>query len=352
MHVGTTPAPGEPRSQPLPGEERLVPELVALTPVPAADDAAGAAAGERPGLSARTSALEAGRRLLQDELARWSAHRSAVLAGGDREALHRLRVSGRRLIAVLRSLECAPLRQALPLRRRLTGLVRVCGAARDLDVQRAEIEALRPEPAAPELQPLLAKLDRRREREQARLQKVLAAPRAARLFAALDALAQPLPAEPSSRPLACVAEELLTQRYKRLRRAARRVDRQPSREHCHALRLEAKKLRYLSELLVPLYGRPLRRYLERLQELQTLLGRINDSHHAIATLELEAGHAGRVLPAAVVFAMGRAAGQHQARLRAAGEHVAVACRRTSGRRWRRLRAEAGAVNSAVPMPAI
>jgi len=292
------------------------------------------------------TAAFAGQLLLRRELAQWRSWRSAVLEGTEPEALHQLRVSGRRLIGVLRVLEAAALPGALALRRRMKSLVSACGAARDLDVRLGEIEVLSRDAATRDVAPLLARLARQRERAQRRLRRTLTAPGAERLLVRLDALACAPLTRRVSRPLVVVAEELLGQCQRRMRRSLRRVGQESTAQHCHELRLATKRLRYLCEPLEPLYGVPLRRYLTRLQQLQTLLGRINDAHHAIGTLESEARHAGRGLPAAVGFAMGRAAGQHQAQLLAARDRLAPACRRVDGRRWRRLRAHLRAMSRA------
>jgi CHAD domain-containing protein len=341
------PATTEPPLAPTP-VERLTAIREDSSPPPVALPESGPAAdAEPPQFDAATSAVAAGQLLLRRELAQWRSCRAAVLEGTDREALHRLRVSGRRLIAALRILERAPLRGALALRRKLTALVRSCGVARDLDVQLGELETLAQETASHDLLPLLADLTRQREREQRRLRRGLVAARAQRVFIELDTLAVLVPQRPAARPLATVAEDLLKRRQRQLQRAARRVARQSSAEHCHALRLETKKLRYLCEPFATLYGEPLRRYLVRLQQLQALLGRINDCHHAISTLEGQVRRAGGDLPATALFAMGRAAEQQQARLLASTGRLRAACRRANGRRWRRLRSRAGKLSQAV-----
>lgn len=54
-------------------------------------------------------------------------------------------------------------------------------------------------------------------------------------------------------------------------------------EAMHEFRLEAKRFRYTLELMLPLYGTGLAQRLESLQEVQTLLGDLND---CVATHEL------------------------------------------------------------------
>jgi len=290
-----------------------------------------------PALGPGMPANLAGQLLLRQQLSAWRGLLPAVRAGEDAEALHQLRVTGRRMIAVLRVLEAAPVAGALGLRRRVQALVRGCGAARDLDVQLAEIAAAFDPGAAAQFAVLRERLERRRRQARARMLRLLDGPRATALLAALDRLAEAPPRSRRPRTIAVAARELIRRRYRRARRAARQLGSEPSLDNCHALRLEAKKLRYVAECFDALYGEPLGQYLRRLQRLQTLLGRVNDARHAIHTLETEAGRARRGLSPAALFAMGRAAERQQARLQDARERAGAQLGRLSGRRWRRLR---------------
>jgi CHAD domain-containing protein len=78
------------------------------------------------------------------------------------------------------------------------------------------------------------------------------------------------------RPLIALAEELLRKRHRKLLRIAHGlVDPRP--EELHALRIEAKKLRYTAEFFARLYsGKNTKRYLTALAEIQDILGIIND----------------------------------------------------------------------------
>jgi CHAD domain-containing protein len=254
----------------------------------------------------------------------------------DPEALHRLRVSGRRLIAALRLSEATALGGALGLRRRLQSLLGRLGAARDLDVQRTELEAVRKSLTGAELDPAIAELSAQRAARQRQLRRLLDSPQKQRLFAALDTLSTRTPARQRRTPIAVVAPTLLRHRYRRLRRAARLAIAQGAVEDCHQLRLEAKKLRYIAEPLVALYGEPLQRFLGRLQKLQTVLGRMNDAHHAVLSFERMA-HRRRRLPVAAVFAMGRAAERQHRDLNESPKAIGDAWQRVRGKAWRRLR---------------
>ncbi len=73
------------------------------------------------------------------------------------------------------------------------------------------------------------------------------------------------------------ARELLRKRHRKLVKAAEGFD-AASPERLHALRIEAKKLRYAAEFLAPLFpARATRRYLGALKPLQDILGAANDA---------------------------------------------------------------------------
>jgi CHAD domain-containing protein len=292
------------------------------------------------------SAITVGQQLLRAQLATWRALEPAVRAGRDPEALHQLRVAGRRLIAVLRILEAAPLSGALRLRRRVQALVRRSSAARDLDVQSLELRSVERSTAGQEPLPLLGRLARQRAVKQVALVRLLDTAHTAQLFAALHALAEAPPPRRRVQSAAAAAEASIRRRYRRTRQAARLVAQDASIVHCHRLRLEAKKLRYVAEPFATLYGEPLERFVRRLQQLQSLLGCINDAAHAIHTLESEGRRRRRGVPASVAFAMGRMAEQQQARLLAARKRLPSAWSRIGGKRWRQLRARMDEVRAA------
>jgi triphosphatase len=286
-------------------------------------------------ISPDMGAVAAGQTLLRRQLAAWRAIEPAVRLGEDPEALHQLRVTGRRLIEALRLLQESRLGGALRLRRRFQAFLRRSGPARDLDVQMTEFEAVNVSTPDRALQPLLDKLARRRKREHAALLRWLDSPRSKQLFAALDALTSAPPPRQRVPTVAAAADRVIRRRYRNARRAAQLVAPDASVTRCHELRLAAKKLRYAAEPFTALYGDPLRRFLQRLQRVQSLLGRINDAHHAIGSLESQKQRRG--LPAGAVFAMGRMAEQQQARLVRGREEMSRVWRRAGGKRWRQLR---------------
>lgn len=79
------------------------------------------------------------------------------------------------------------------------------------------------------------------------------------------------------RPLVDLARELLGKRHRKLVKSAHGLD-DPRPEELHALRIEAKKLRYTSEFFVRLFpGKAARSYVHALAQIQDILGTINDA---------------------------------------------------------------------------
>jgi CHAD domain-containing protein len=281
-------------------------------------------------------AVSVGQALLRQQLDSWREIEPAVRLGDDAEALHQLRVTGRRIVAMLRLLEAVPVGGARSLRRRVQALLRRTGTLRDLDVQRIELDALNATLTQRELQPLVEQVGRLRMKQQQSMVGLLDSPRVRQLFAALETVATATPARGARIPIATVARRQIRRHYRRVRQQALSLADRASVEQCHQLRLETKKLRYLAEPFAAFYGEPMRQFLRRLRRLQSLLGRINDSHHAIASLEVQIAQRRR-LPPAALYAMGRMAAQHQHRIEEASGGLSRAWRRCSGKVWRRLR---------------
>jgi CHAD domain-containing protein len=246
-----------------------------------------------------------------------------------------LRVAGRRLIAILRLMEAiAPVRAAAT-RMRLQALLRRVGAARDLDVQIAELGELMHSDDGKCLAPLADTLSQRRARQQQRVVRMLDSLRTTQLLVTLQRLAADSKPQRNPRTIAAVADEVVNKRFRRLYAAAQQVGQAATADNCHTMRLHAKKLRYVAEPLQPLYGAPLRRFLRTLARLQTTLGRLNDAHHAVGSLQAQS-RMRRLTPEAI-FAMGRMAEQQQQCLNEALEELPKSWRRAGGRRWRRFR---------------
>jgi CHAD domain-containing protein len=208
-----------------------------------------------------------------------------VRRSGDPSELHALRTAVRRVRVLLSETRELPGRGARArLEARLRRLTRASGALRDLDVLAAG------RPRAPGLGALRAVLARRRERERARFLRVLARPELT------HALAPAVAAPDDVRPGAALAG-LAARRARRRRRwlCARGapLDAQAPAEELHELRIQARKLRHLLEVLEGAFpARARSAWLERVSRLQRCLGQLHDAH--VAAREL--GRAARALP--------------------------------------------------------
>ena len=288
-----------------------------------------------PHINLNASTWQVGQALLQQQLPIWRRLEPAARLGEDPEALHDLRVAGRRLIAALRILEAAPLARARAMRRQLRLLLRATSPVRDADVLSALLRTGAVEAQREWLSPLLSRLERQRARAQRALVRRLDGRRAQQLLAALDRLCTaPGPRRPNG--ATPVLAELLRRHYRRLRRAARLAVAEGSAQNLHQLRLEAKKVRYLAESVAGSYGAPMRRFLSRLQRLQSLLGDLNDAYHVQECLQSQAQLQQR-LDGATMFAMGRATERLEQHRREAVGAVERAWRRVSGKTWQRVK---------------
>ena len=260
-----------------------------------------------------------GAAVLRDALARGvaglQADRTAALAG-DAEAVHRMRITLRRMRAALRAfrplLPGEPLDHARPSAweahtrpapraravaglaardARLRALGNALGPARDWDVFLEEtlVAAARDLPP-PLIASLRAAAASRRGAAYAALSRRLDDPaRLAGLGVYLGSWADRLDRgafPPLEAPITTVAPALLRRMARQVRRRARGIE-HASAEALHALRKSVKRLRYATELLGP-YAAPHggRAAIAACKTLQDLLGRVND---AAVTPHLAAG---------------------------------------------------------------
>jgi CHAD domain-containing protein len=216
-----------------------------------------------------------------------------VCAGDDPEALHQFRVAARRLRSDLRTF--APLldrRWTTWLRDELAWLGNEVGIGRDADVL---AERLRSQVARlPDRDAKLAGalLQRLAETTSHAFEHVLATLTDDRyvslLNALVDAARQPrFATEPSGlagrsgRP---VFIDLAHRPWRRLNRAVDALAPDAPDTAFHAIRILAKRARYATEAVAPLYGKDARRFASALADVQTVLGNYQDTTIAEAWL--------------------------------------------------------------------
>lgn len=252
-------------------------------------------------------------------------HAPVAHAGARVEGVHQMRVAMRRMRSLLRVFRPACDGPALrDFDAALKGLAGALGPARDWDVWLgglgAEVAAALPE--EPRVAALLRAAREQREAGYAALRPMLDGPVLRGIAWQAVALVQGRPwradageeaAERRAAPLSDFAAGVLAKRWRRIEGAGEEIAALPDAEF-HALRIEAKRLRYAAELFTPLWGRKRgKRFLARLAEVQDAFGLAND---AVVAHGLMGALAGRG-DAGMAWATGVAEGWALARARRA-----------------------------------
>ena len=281
-------------------------------------------APQRPSLARTAPSRERIRARLQEQYEELLAHDPGVRLDREPEAVHKARVAVRRMRALLRSARPMVDRAwADRLRTELGWLGRSLGGVRDLDVLLLELRGLVDELEGVERaaggQILLA-LSAERKAAHAELKEVLGGVRYLTLLARLEDAAREPRWSGADQPV----EELAGREFRKLRKTARGLRKDPSDEQLHRARIRAKRARYAAEVAEPVVGKPTRRVVERAREFQDVTGEHQDAVVAEQKLRALAGTG----DPGVAFVAGRLAERQRARRRAA--------RRAVGPAWKRL----------------
>lgn len=205
---------------------------------------------------------------------------AATRAGDDPEAVHDARVAARRLRSDLRSFaDVLEADWSAHLRAELEWAGDALGAVRDPEVLalRLEADAQRlSDPAAALRVVDVLRADRAAARSA--LSEVMSG---ARYLALLDALVHaaraPLFRIPADVPALDLLAPAVDRAWRRLRKAERAAEREPTDDTLHRLRIRAKQARYAAESLTPLLGKQTARFARRAMRLQDVLGRHQDA---------------------------------------------------------------------------
>jgi CHAD domain-containing protein len=267
------------------------------------------------------SAREAARHLLHalDDVTR--AHEASVLHGDQPEALHDLRIDLRRARSILHGFrQVFPADRLRPLQDGLRWLGGLTGEVRDLDVLLERLDAARaklPSKERAALEPLFSVLRDDRARARAALVMGLESERHRRLVAAWRRMTAETPpdgrtaaaglegevaASPDARrrvrtagdrPVREVASAAVARAWRRLERRGGAISDSSTPGELHRVRIDAKKLRYLLEMLQPFYSElTLEPSIARLRKLQDCLGDLHDActeQEALRSLASRAG---------------------------------------------------------------
>lgn len=293
-------------------------------------------------VSAEMTAGEVGFAVLRKHFGAFLRNEPGTRLGEDPEALHDMRVATRRMRAAM-SLFAPYLPPRVATYRAQFGWVAaVLGAVRDLDVQLERISEWQQGVGESQAQGLAAVgelLSRRREAARRRMLFALNSRRFETLlerFASLLHHGPPRTFAAGHEPILSVAPALVEKRYRRVRRNGDAITPTSPPADYHALRIDAKKLRYALEFVAPVYGRPAASFIARVTALQDVLGLHQDAEVAVTMLEEMASQSGRRLGPSALLAMGAVAEryrQHAVELR--GQFPKV-YRPLAGEEWRRL----------------
>ncbi len=206
----------------------------------------------------------------------------------DPECLHRMRVASRRFRNAFSLFPgCFPASEAKRWEKEARRVGRALGEARDADVQADSIAGwlagLEDSRLKPGIERLLLRLSQKREKLQEKVLEALDRLERGPLKSELPEALRGLSVEMR---LACQAEAGPVVRDVALRMLTRRlaeleafdsVAGHPERvEELHAMRIAGKRLRYTLEVFRPLLGGEAALFLEKLKEMQDLLGEIHD----------------------------------------------------------------------------
>jgi CHAD domain-containing protein len=218
---------------------------------------------------------------------------NGVRRSRDIEYIHRMRVATRRL------------RSALPLFgiliaekkwsywfRRIRGLTRALGEARDADVQIEHLDELQQTltiPVRAGVRRLMLRIKQKRRALQVNVLDALSdfeqskiVEDMAQRFAPLDIYRDTI--DKKDVELLRLAADAINEKLKEFLAFSEIVDKPERIEELHAMRIAAKHLRYTIEFFAPLYENELKPHLKALREAQELLGSIHDCDVWIAYL--------------------------------------------------------------------
>ncbi len=269
---------------------------------------------------ARDASLETTLRAVLGECMRHLAANQPAVEARDAEGVHQMRVGARRLRSALRLFDAwLPPHLAHSLSGELRWLAGELGRARDLDVFLSEtlgpILTSRPDDVG--LAAWRDAAESARREAYAAVRAALASQRYGLLLLRLGRLVEGLPLRraggvaPARVRAQPEARRLLRRLAGRVTDLGERIERLSAKD-LHRLRIRAKRLRYASELLGPLFGgKSPARTARRLAELQDALGHLNDLANAEALMaqlrERVAAPAPPVVTRAEGFVLGYAA---------------------------------------------
>lgn len=265
--------------------------------------------------------------------------------GEDPEAVHDMRVAGRRLRAALSLFRDALPARAGRLRVELGWVAGGLGAVRDLDVQLEQLGEWRAGAEVEEaaaLDAVVGVVRRRRVAARREMLRALDSRRYDRLVAGFTEFLQRGPSVRSPaarRPALEAVPPLIERRYRRFRKRGDGIRSSSDPAAYHRLRIRGKRLRYALEFVKPLYPAHVDDLVRALVQVQDTLGLHQDAEVAVAHLRDLVNESGPDLPPAAVFALGRVTERYVQQARGLRDGFPTVYRGVRGRPWKDLRRE-------------
>jgi CHAD domain-containing protein len=229
--------------------------------------------------------------VLRRQFAEMLDHEPGTRFGEDPEELHDMRVPTRRMRAAMKVFEGALPGRAGWLREELRWVAHALGEVRDLDVQIERFQAWKAEAGEEDsgfLDRILSITHKRREEARKNMLETLDSVRYERLRSSFSEMLRLGPAAELAQTngkdeaVTATAPALVAGRYRKWRKAAKRLDENSSPEAFHDVRKKGKRLRYTLEFVSEIYGNPVQKLVNPLKALQDDLG---DHQDAVVTAE-------------------------------------------------------------------
>jgi len=221
-------------------------------------------------------------RAVSQSYERLVTHEPDLRVGDDPESVHQARVATRRLRSDLRTFErFVDAQWAADLRAELRWLGSELGAVRDIEVQRDRLRAHAarlPTAETEAARRVVRRLDADRAAARFDLVVTLSLARYTELRARLaSAASNPVLTEAAFTGASDALAPVVRVRWKKLRRAVRKLGDNPSDDALHACRVRAKQCRYAAEACEPAFGKPARRLARATANVQDVLGEHQDA---------------------------------------------------------------------------
>jgi triphosphatase len=202
-----------------------------------------------------------------------------------------MRVPTRRMRAAMKVFQEALPERTRWLREELRWVAHALGDVRDLDVQIERFQAWKEEAdeeSSEFLDRILKITEKRRAEARKNMLAVLDSGRYERLESSFAEMLRRGPGagrelarsnghDPAREPITAAAPSLVSRRYRKWRKAAKRLDETSSSEAFHDVRKKGKRLRYTLEFVSEVYGEPVQKLVKPLKALQDDLGDHQDA---------------------------------------------------------------------------